>query len=174
MKRILFVIDYQNDFVNGSLGFQGAEELDEKIVEKILEYGKGNVFFTRDTHGEDYLETREGKNLPIIHCIKNTYGWDIYGKTKKALEEVEAVGFDKQVFGLKIDHEVASMLPDHVDEIEFVGLVSNICVISNVVILQAYYPNATMVVDSSLTASADQTLNQEVLNVMRGLQVKVL
>ena len=84
MARYLFVIDYQNDFVDGALGFPGAEKLDEKIAAKILSYGKGRVLFTRDTHFENYLETREGKNLPVKHCIKGSFGWEVYGETAKA------------------------------------------------------------------------------------------
>ena len=85
MNRYLFVIDYQNDFVDGALGFPGAEKLDEKIAAKVRAYGKGHVLFTRDTHFENYLTTREGRNLPVVHCIKGTPGWEVYGQTAKAL-----------------------------------------------------------------------------------------
>ena len=81
MNRYLFVIDYQNDFVDGALGFPGAEKLDEKIAAKVRAYGKGNVLFTRDTHFENYMDTREGKNLPVKHCIKGSFGWEVYGET---------------------------------------------------------------------------------------------
>ena len=100
MNRYLFVIDYQNDFVDGALGFPGAEKLDEKIAAKVRGYGKGHVLFTRDTHFENYLQTREGKNLPVEHCIKGSFGWQVYGETAKALQEVEAPGIDKLVFGM--------------------------------------------------------------------------
>mgnify|MGYP001087793069 FL=1 len=174
MKKILVVVDYQNDFVNGALGFEGAEKLDEGIAKKIREYGENNVFFTRDTHAEDYLQTREGRNLPVKHCVKDSNGWEVYGKTKVALDEVGAVGFDKESFGLSITHEIANKLPKSVDEVELVGLVSNICVLSNAVIFQTYYPSATIIVDASLTASFDPSLNQKTLDVMEGLQVKVI
>ena len=85
MNRYLFVIDYQNDFVDGALGFPGAEKLDEKIAAKVRAYGKGHVLFTRDTHFDNYLETREGKNLPVRHCVKGTQGWQVYGETARAL-----------------------------------------------------------------------------------------
>ena len=77
----LFVIDYQNDFVDGALGFAGAEKLDKKIAAKVLEYGKGKVFYTMDTHKENYLETREGRALPLSHCIEGSQGWQVYGET---------------------------------------------------------------------------------------------
>ena len=174
MNRYLFVIDYQNDFVDGALGFPGAEKLDKKIAAKIREYGKGNVLFTRDTHFDNYLDTREGRNLPVKHCIKGSFGWEVYGETAKALAEVEAPAIDKLVFGMDVsDPAVAAVLPETAEEIELVGLVSNICVVSNAVVLQSKYPEATIVVDAACTDSFDKTLHEKVLDVLEGFQVKV-
>ena len=175
MNRYLFVIDYQKDFVDGALGFPGAEKLDEGIAAKVRAYGKGHVLFTRDTHFENYLETREGRNLPVVHCIKGTPGWECYGETARALAEVEAPAIDKLVFGMDTtDPATAAVLPEQADEIELVGLVSNICVVSNAVVLQSRYPEATIVVDAACTASFDKDLNEKVLDVLQGLQVKVI
>ncbi len=175
MNRYLFVIDYQNDFVDGALGFPGAEKLDEKIAAKIRAYGRDHVLFTRDTHFENYLDTREGKNLPVIHCVKGTPGWEIYGETAKALAEVEAPGIDKLVFGMDMtDPAAAAVLPETADEIELVGLVSNICVVSNAVVLQSKYPEATIIVDAACTDSFDKALHEKVLDVLTGFQVKVI
>lgn len=175
MDRYLFVIDYQNDFVDGALGFPGAEKLDEKIAAKIRAYGKGRVLFTRDTHYENYLQTREGRNLPVVHCLKGTPGWEVYGQTAKALAEVEAKAIDKLVFGMDVtDPATAAVLPVAADEIELVGLVSNICVVSNACVLQAKYPEARIIVDASLTASMDPAMHEKVLDVLEGFQVKVL
>ena len=175
MNRYLFVIDYQNDFVDGALGFPGAEKLDEKIAAKVRAYGKGKVLFTRDTHFENYLQTREGKNLPVEHCIKGSFGWQVYGETAKALAEVAAPGIDKLVFGMDItDPATAAVLPETAEEIELVGLVSNICVVSNAVVLQSKYPEATITVDSSFTDSFDKALHEKVLDVLEGFQVKVI
>ena len=175
MEKYLFVIDYQKDFVDGALGFPGAEKLDGPIAEKIRAYGKGRVFFTRDTHFENYLFTREGRNLPVVHCVKGTPGWQVYGETAAALEEVEAVGIDKLVFGMNVaDPAVAAVLPKDAREIELVGLVSNICVVSNAVVLQSRYPEATIVVDAACTDSFDKALHQKVLDVLEGFQVKVI
>ena len=175
MNRYLFVIDYQNDFVDGALGFPGAEKLDEKIAAKVREYGEGRVLFTRDTHFENYLDTREGKNLPVVHCIKGTKGWEVYGETAKALSEVNAKGIDKLVFGMDVtDPATAAVLPESADEIELVGLVSNICVVSNAVVLQSKYPEATIIVDAACTDSFDKDLNSKVLDVLAGFQVKVI
>ena len=175
MNRYLFVIDYQNDFVDGALGFPGAEKLDEAIAAKVRAYGKGHVLFTRDTHFENYLETREGRNLPVVHCIKGTKGWEVYGETAKALAEVEAKAIDKLVFGMDVsDPAIAAVLPAAADEIELVGLVSNICVVSNAVVLQSKYPEATIIVDASCTDSFDKELHSKVLDVLGGFQVKVV
>ena len=175
MQRYLFVIDYQNDFVDGALGFPGAEKLDEKIAAKVRAYGRDHVLFTRDTHFENYLETREGKNLPVKHCIKGSFGWEVYGETAKALTEVEAKAIDKLVFGMDVtDPATAAVLPEAAHEIELVGLVSNICVVSNAVVLQSKYPEATITVDASCTDSFDKGLHEKVLDVLAGFQVKVI
>ena len=175
MNRYLFVIDYQKDFVDGALGFPGAENIDGKIAAKIREYGPGKVLFTRDTHFENYLDTREGKNLPVVHCIKGTDGWQVYGETAKALEEVGAKAIDKLVFGMDVtDPATAAVLPECADEIELVGLVSNICVVSNAVVLQSKYPEATITVDAACTDSFDKSLHEKVLDVLSGFQVKVI
>ena len=174
MNRYLFVIDYQNDFVDGALGFPGAELLDDKIAAKVRAYGKGHVLFTRDTHFENYLSTREGRILPVEHCIKDTHGWQVYGQTAKALEEVDAKAIDKLVFGMDVtDPATAAVLPESADEIQLVGLVSNICVVSNAVVLQSNYPDATIIVDAACTDSFDKILHEKVLDVLSGFQVTV-
>ena len=175
MEKYLFVIDYQKDFVDGALGFPGAEKLDAAIAAKVRAYGKGRVYFTRDTHFENYLHTREGRNLPVTHCVKGTDGWQVYGDTANALAEVEAPAIDKLVFGMDIsDPAIAAVLPETADEIELVGLVSNICVVSNAVVLQSKYPEATIIVDASCTDSFDKTLHEKVLDVLAGFQVRVI
>ena len=175
MKKALIVVDYQNDFVDGALGFPGAEKLDAGIAAKIREYGPGHVIFTRDTHFENYLDTREGKILPVVHCIKGTPGWELYGETAEACAELNAPVIDKLVFGMDVtDPATAAVLPEEADEIELVGLVSNICVVSNACVLQAKYPEARIIVDASLTASFDPVLNEKVLDVLEGFQVKVI
>ena len=175
MNRYLFVIDYQNDFVDGALGFPGAEKLDEKIAAKVRQYGEGHVLFTRDTHFDNYLDTREGRLLPVPHCIRGSHGWELYGETAGACAEVNAPAIDKLVFGMDVtDPATAAVLPESADEIELVGLVSNICVVSNAVVLQSKYPEATIIVDASCTDSFDKALNEKVLDVLAGFQVKVI
>ena len=175
MNRYLFVIDYQNDFVDGALGFAGAEMLDAGIAAKVRDYGEGHVLFTRDTHFENYPDTREGRLLPIVHCVRGTPGWELYGETARACAEVHAPAIDKLAFGMDIsDPAIAAILPEQADEIELVGLVSNICVISNACVLQAKYPEARIIVDAKLTASMDPVIHEKVLDVLESFQVKVL
>ena len=175
MNRYLFVIDYQNDFVDGALGFPGAEKLDEKIAAKVRAYGKGKVLFTRDTHFENYLDTREGKNLPVVHCVKGTDGWQVYGETAKALEEVEAKAIDKLVFGMDVtDPATAAVLPEKAEEIELVGLVSNICVVSNALMIKACFPEANVAVDRSCCAGVTPESHDAALLTMQMCQIDIV
>jgi nicotinamidase-related amidase len=172
MQRCLIVVDYQNDFVSGSLGFSGAELLDSLIAEKIQKYrAKGDVIiFTFDTHGSDYLKTQEGKNLAIPHCIRGTIGHNLYGETAKLIQDGDN-RFYKGTFGSSDLYEFLKTTP--FERIEIVGLVSNICVISNAVLAKTAQPETPIVVDSECTASHDPKLHQAALDIMIGLQIRV-
>lgn len=173
MKRILIVVDYQEDFVSGSLGFDKAVALENAIEKKIDMYKqKGDeVVFTFDTHGENYMETQEGKNLPVPHCLKNTEGWKLYGRIRNFCDSTTKC-FEKVTFG---SMGLANYLVENkYDSIELVGLVSNICVISNAVLAKAALPEAEIIVDASCTASFDESLNQKALDVMEGMQIKII
>lgn len=172
MKKILVVVDYQNDFVIGSLGFEKAVALEAAIVHKIEQYKErgDEVVFTLDTHGKNYMQTQEGSNLPVPHCIKNTAGWNLYGKTAEYCDGTTRC-FEKPTFG-------SMQLADYLtggkyDSVELVGVVSNICVISNAVLAKAALPEAEIIVDASCTASNDDVLNEKTLDVMEGMQIKV-
>ena len=177
MKKLLVVIDYQKDFVDGALGFKKAETLEEGIYNKVKDYLDNGykVVFTYDTHYENYLETREGKNLPVPHCYIGTEGHELYGRLIEFKGVENTFHYNKEAFGIapkemiKLTEEVGS----DIDEIEFVGVVSNMCVISNVVTFQAQYVNAQLVVDSKLTASFDESLHEKAMDVIESLQVKV-
>lgn len=165
--KLLIVIDYQNDFVDGSLGFEAAKELDKRIVEKIKQYD--DVIFTMDTHYDNYLETLEGKNLPIKHCIKGTNGWKIYGQTASFLDKAIKV-FEKSTFP---SLDLANYLRDkNYDEVELCGLVSNICVLSNAIMVKSALPNAKIIVNKNLTSSANAELNAKTFDILRGIQVE--
>lgn len=172
MKKLLIVVDYQYDFVEGSLGFSKAKELEERIYNKIQEYKSNNdeVIFTLDTHKEDYMQTQEGEKLPIVHCVEGTLGIELYGKVKEAYSEEMKV-FNKTTFG---SLELANYLKDkEYERIELVGLVSNICVISNAILVKSALPEVLITIDSSCTASNDDELNQKALDVLKGLQFEV-
>ncbi|MCD8179900.1 MAG: cysteine hydrolase [Firmicutes bacterium] len=169
MKKLLIVVDYQNDFVNGSLGFPGAADLDDGIAKRIEEYKNDEVIYTLDTHYGDYLTTREGKGLPVLHCVKGSIGHELYGKTAGLLKGKKC--FEKNTFP---SLEMAKYLKKNdYDVIELCGLVSNICVLSNAVMARSACPNAEIIVNAGLTASADPDLHEKALDVLKGLFITV-
>lgn len=177
--KMLVVVDYQKDFVDGALGFPGAEKLDAGIAAKIRAYGaQGDLIVqTMDTHQPDYLSTREGKHLPVPHCLEGGDGWHTYGQTAQALAETGCMRIDKATFGVHPTQmlELLSWVgSEEITDIEFVGLVSNICVISNICVFQGAFPNAQILVDPNLTASFDAKTHEAVLAVMAGLQVNFI
>ncbi|NFO05155.1 cysteine hydrolase [Clostridium botulinum] len=177
MKKLLVVIDYQNDFVNGALGFKKAESLEDGIYNKVKDYldNGDKVIFTYDTHYENYLNTREGKNLPVPHCYIRTKGHKLYGRLEEFKNVKNTFHYNKEAFGIapKDMIRLSEELGLDIEEIEFVGVVSNMCVISNVVTFQAQYVNAEITVDGSLCASFDDDLHEKALDVIESLQVKV-
>ena len=178
MKKLLVVIDYQKDFVDGALGFEKAVILEEGIYNKINKYLKeGNkVLFTYDTHEENYLETREGKNLPVVHCVKGSEGHELFGKLKEFKENNNIMRYEKYGFGLspKDMIKISNEIGEEVEEIEIVGVVTNICVISNFVMFQSQFRNANIIVDASLCASFDENLHNKTFDIIEGLQGKVI
>lgn len=177
-KKLLVVIDYQNDFVSGALGFEKATTLENGIYDKVNKYLANNdkVLFTYDTHADDYLETREGKNLPVVHCIDGSEGHKLYGKLKEFEGAENTVHYKKYGFGLspKDMIELAKEINNDIEEIEIVGVVTNICVVSNMVMFQSQYRNAEIIVDGSLCASFNDSLHDKTLDVIEGLQGKVI
>jgi nicotinamidase-related amidase len=171
MKKILIVVDYQNDFVDGSLGFPGAELLDESISRKICEYRDQGypVVFTLDTHEDDYMSTQEGKNLPVSHCLRGSNGHAVFGKT--GVLSRGGTFFEKNTFGSKALFEFLS--DSDFQSVELVGLVSNICVLANAVLAKTAVPEAEIIVDASCTKSFDPDLHEKTLDVLRGLQITV-
>lgn len=166
--KLLIIVDFQNDFVDGALGFPKAKDLDDKIAEKIKEYD--DIIFTLDTHDENYLDTFEGKHLPVKHCIKNTEGHNVYGKTSCYVSKAIKV-FEKPTFP---SLELANYLKDKdYDEVEICGLVSNICVLSNVIMVKSALPNAKIIVDKNLTSSFDEDLNNKTFDILKGIHVEV-
>lgn len=172
MSKCLIVVDFQVDFVSGSLGFESAKELDCLIVNRIKEARKNNedVIFTKDTHEKDYLNTYEGIKLPVEHCILNTKGHDIYGDVKDEVLEGDRV-FIKNTFA-SLDLAIYLKTKCY-DEVEVCGLVSNICVLSNVIMVRSALPNALINVDFNLTKSFDEEINKKCFEILKGLLIEV-
>ncbi len=182
MGKLLVVVDYQNDFVDGSLGFKGAELLDARIAAKIDAYrvAGDEVVFTFDTHHANYLETLEGKNLPVAHCIEGTEGQALYGEVARRLLITDRL-YNKPTFG---SEELFMYLVERRDQaaargeapyesIEIVGLVANICVMAQAVLAKTACPEIEIVVDAACTDSFDPALREKTFDVMEGMQVRV-
>lgn len=172
MKKVLIVVDFQNDFIDGALGFDGAKDVKHEIIKKINDYKakKHEVIFTKDTHLIDYMDTEEGKNLPVFHCIEGTSGHDIESDVDKLRDSSDRT-FIKYTFP---SLELGTYLENKdIDEVELCGLVSNICVLSNAVIAKAALPNAHIIVDNNATKSFDKVLHEKAMDVLEGLHVEV-
>ena len=173
MKRLLVVVDYQNDFVDGALGFKGAELISHNIAELIKEFrNKGDeVVFTYDTHDEDYLKTVEGKNLPVSHCFKGSDGWQLYPEINALLGDAKV--FYKPGFGSKeLGDYIASK---NYDEIYLVGLVSDICVFCNAIIAKASAsPYAKIKIVRNATSSFDLEMQEKSFDVLKHLHIEII
>ena len=166
--KYLIVIPMQNDFTTGSLASPHAAAIIPHVVEKVKSFD-GRVIFTRDTHGEDYMQTQEGRNLPVIHCIKDTPGWQICDELLPFAETV----VDKPTFGsTALAHMLASSA-ESMEEIELCGLCTDICVISNAMILKAAFPEVKMTVDASCCAGVTVESHNTALNAMKAVQIEV-
>ncbi len=171
-KRLLIVVDYQNDFVNGALGFDDAHTIEQKIIDTIEDHlrTKDDIVFTKDTHFDNYLETEEGRNLPIKHCIKGTKGHEVHGKVLKYLPKAKKV-YEKLTFG---SLELANDIVDKgYEEITLVGLVTNICILSNALLAKAALPEAKVIVLKDGVNSYDKDLHAKTLDVLIGTQIIV-
>lgn len=171
MKKVLIVIDVQNDFIDGSLGTKEAKAIVSKVKDKINDYiDKGyTVFFTRDTHFKDYLSTKEGENLPVEHCIKNTNGWQIGIEVTPGTYNI----LDKNTFGYPEWDKVIPYKSDGKLIIELCGLCTDICVITNTLIIRTVRPEAEIIVDANCCAGSTPDRHKAALEVMRSCQITV-
>ena len=172
-KSVLIVVDMQQDFIDGALGSEEAVTIVEKVAEKVRAAEEEGVLvlFTRDTHGEDYMNTEEGKNLPVPHCIKHTEGWQVSGKIPYPQE---ARSFDKLTFGSLDLGNFLKELAFPPERVELVGLCTDICVLSNAVIAKAALPNAHIVVDAACCAGVTPVSHDTALAAMKAIQVEVV
>ncbi len=171
MSEYLLVIDMQNDFIDGALGTDEAARIVPKVLAKIKGFD-GKVVFTRDTHTEDYLDTEEGRNLPVRHCIKDSHGWQICDVLLPYCEKV----IDKPTFASK---ELGEFLADeekmeHIEKITLIGLCTDICVISNALFVKGFLPNAKIAVDSKCCAGVTPKSHETALEAMKACQIEII
>ena len=163
----------QNDFIDGSLGTKEAQEIVPRVVEKIKEYDPWNIYLTRDTHYENYLDTQEGRNLPIVHCVEGTDGWQLNSEVAKAAGSAMIV--DKPTFGSnKLAGILMSERAQEALEIELVGVCTDICVVSNALLFKAAMPEAPITVDASCCAGVTVERHKAALETMKACQIKVI
>lgn len=171
MKNYLIVVDMQNDFIDGALGSKESVKIVSTIENKIKSFD-GEVVFTRDTHFDNYMDTNEGKNLPVPHCIKGSFGWQICDTLQKY---ANGMIFDKPTFG---SVELAKWLyqmnsEEKIESVTLVGLCTDICVISNAMLIKAYLPEILITVDSSCCAGVTVESHNNALSAMKMCQINV-
>lgn len=171
--KALVVVDYQKDFVDGALGFEGAKLIEPIIVEKINRCREdgGDIIFTLDTHGDNYLETAEGRKLPVVHCVDGTPGHELYGSLSKCVRSEDIV-IKKPSFGSMALVEILRV--KRYSEVELCGLVTDICVVSNAIMAKAALPESRIAVDSSACASFDKEGHESALKVMKSVHIDVI
>lgn len=171
MKEALVVIDMQNDFIDGSLGTAEAQQIVSNVITKIKSFS-GDLYYTRDTHTQSYLNTLEGKHLPVVHCVKNTFGWEIQKEVWEAGSNKNPTIIDKATFG---STELAQLLSQkQYNRITLIGLCTDICVISNALTIKSFLWETPIVVDASCCAGVTPESHTQALNTMKTCQIEVL
>lgn len=175
MDKLLVVVDMQNDFIDGALGTPEAVAIVPKVIEKMSGWD-GDIICTRDTHEENYLQTREGKYLPIPHCIQGTDGHklnrDVLHYGIRDRHHGDDMLINKRTFGSEVLPELVRY--ERYKYIELVGLVTNICLISNALLLKTMFPETDIAVDASCCAGTSSDLHQKALDVMRSCQIDII
>lgn len=170
MSRLLIVVDMQNDFIDGSLGTEEARGIVPRVAARVSEYlaDGGEVIFTLDTHGDDYPDTLEGKKLPVKHCLKGSRGWELCSE----LAEIEGKRFEKDTFGSRECAEYVQK--GNYSRIELVGLCTDICVISNAMLLKAFVPQTPVQVNAACCAGVTPESHQNALKAMEMCQIEII
>lgn len=166
--KYLIVVDMQVDFITGSLGSKLAEDIVPNVVGKVKNFD-GKIIFTRDTHQANYLETQEGQKLPVEHCIKDTEGWQICDELKPYANKI----IDKVTFGSVELPEIIKKDAEEIEEIELCGLCTDICVISNAMILKAAFPETKISIDAKCCAGVSIESHNTALNAMKAVQIEI-
>lgn len=174
MKRFLIAVDLQKDFVDGSLGTPEAQAIVAPAVEKIAEFD-GIVFATYDTHGEDYLSTAEGRKLPVVHCIKGTPGWQLDSRIQAALEQKGFTPVEKPTFGcVRLPELLSEAAAGEEFSVELIGLCTDICVVSNALLLKAAFPEVSISVDARCCAGVSPATHEAALATMACCQIDII
>ena len=173
MKKLLIVIDMQNDFIDGSLGTKEAFAIVEAVKAKIRSYPASDIIATMDTHRDDYMETQEGKNLPVPHCIKGTDGWQIRNDIAELLSTAKI--YEKPTFGcIALAEDLKQFSENEEIELELVGLCTDICVVSNALLLKATMPEVRISVDASCCTGVTQEKHLAALETMHSCQIRLI
>lgn len=174
MEKVLVVVDMQNDFIDGSLGTKEAVGIVDNVVEKIKAFN-GKIFATLDTHYDNYLTTSEGKKLPVEHCVRMTNGWLINSSVLKAMSGKNYKTIEKKTFGsIKLVNEICRLKRNGDVEVELLGLCTDICVVSNALLLKANFPEMKISVDASCCAGVTTELHNAALSTMKSCQIDVI
>lgn len=173
MKTILVVVDMQNDFVDGVLGTKEAVAMIPQAVKTIQGF-KGEIYFTQDTHQKDYLSTQEGKKLPVLHCVEGTRGWDFYPAIKALVKKHRV--FKKNTFGSRelAEHLKELNQKEKIESISLLGICTDICVISNAMMIKAFLPEVPIKVVESACAGVTQESHKNALKAMQSCQIDVI
>lgn len=175
--KLLIVVDMQNDFITGSLGTPEAQAIVPKVVDKIKNWDKdGEIWYTQDTHTNNYLDTQEGRNLPVVHCVFGEPGHEVEISVKEAIESYfckKNLFFRKKTFGSKELFDIVSEDAAIIDSIEIIGLCTDICVVSNALGLKAYVPEIPISCDASCCAGTTPENHKAALQVMKCCQINV-
>ena len=173
MRKILIVIDMQNDFIDGALGTSEAVGIVEAVKEKIRSYPAADVIATMDTHFDNYMQTQEGKYLPVPHCIRETAGWEIRPEIADLLKEAKI--YEKPTFGsTQLAADLKAAAEKEEIELELIGLCTDICVVSNALLLKAQMPEVKISVDASCCAGVTPVKHETALETMRSCQIQVI
>ena len=172
MRKILVVVDMQNDFIDGTLGTLEAQAIVQPVLEKMRTYYKSEIYVTRDTHGENYLQTAEGRKLPVVHCVKGTKGWQLHPQVEAAADEKHII--DKPTFGsMDLMELLRKENEKELLEIELVGLCTDICVVSNALLLKAAMPENIIRVDAGCCAGVTPESHKAALATMEMCQIEI-
>lgn len=179
-SKLLIVVDMQNDFITGALGSEDAQKIVNNVVDKVNSYNPERVVFTRDTHYGNYLMTQEGKKLPVPHCIKDTYGWEVIKELQETKayklerEDTVPITLDKDSFGYNSWCIFFASNRIKASEIEIVGVCTDICVVSNALILKALLPELPITVDARCCAGITPESHEAALKVLKMCQINVI